>query len=631
MHPIAYLANVISNTPSRRRVYSSRPAFSSPPRNDNNASEPQDLLHDVPTWSQMSFPLLLPEGDMDRSYASHRRRRRRHGDDTPQGGVVPLPGVDAARSPCPRDLRDPRDLPRLPYTPRPTRRQSRSPSPPLGSSYTLARSTFARSTLALLLLCILSLPLVSSAPNCLRFADSDSINQLFIDGGPGTKVHLCPSKLYRLSGTIVFTAADQELATAGYPTGAERATIRVEGSEVTAIQGDCRRCARVGVRSMVIDGNRRKKGRGIVDTGGLVVLGGNEGQTITDCKIRDPRGFTAIHYREGDKLSCTGAVIEKNEIGPVGDEYDPKVDGPDPELSELGRPLAAGLSMACKDSVVRDNTFIDNTDASIVLYCSPGTVVSGNRISARKASAMAGILMVDSTPWNGDYTGTIVKGNTIDAVSRTIRVGIGLGSAVWSDDVETVLKGGTVQANTLKGKWMGYGIAAAGLQGWTVKDNFDEAGHQGKRSARCFDEPINPGPMAFMYTKSSITDSTFQSGFKDHIFQYGRSRSEITTRSLLPRRSSALASTLLTRGSRVHRRHRGFQGSSSCQTHRGLPWAQASTGGSQGSEGESQRRASGSRRGCRRGCRREGRLARGQAKASQTWSPCSRPGPRSCS
>jgi hypothetical protein len=545
----------------------------------------------------MRFPSLpVPEGDTDRSYPAQRRRRRRHDDDTPQGGVVPLPGADASFSPR---------FGQIPH--KPPRRHPHPHSPPLSFGSKAARLTFAQSTLALLLLCILSLPLVSSAPNCLRFADSDSINQLFIDGGPGTKVHLCPSKLYRLSGTIVFTAADQELATAGYPTGAERATIRVEGSEVTAIQGDCRRCARVGVRSMVIDGNRRKKGRGIVDTGGLVVLGGNEGQTITDCKIRDPRGFTAIHYREGDKLSCTGAVIEKNEIGPVGDEYDPKVDGPDPELSELGRPLAAGLSMACKDSVVRDNTFIDNTDASIVLYCSPGTVVSGNRISARKASAMAGILMVDSTPWNGDYTGTIVKGNTIDAASRTIRVGIGLGSAVWLDDVETVLKGGTVQANTLKGKWMGYGIAAAGLQGWTVKDNFDEAGHQGKRSARCFDEPINPDPMAFMYTKSSITESTFQSGFEDHIFQYGESRGGITRRGLLRRRSCPFASAALTRYSRVHRRYGGLQGSRSCETHRGLPWAQASTGASQGSEGESQ---GGTRtRWSWRGCRREGQLA----------------------
>jgi hypothetical protein len=278
-----------------------------------------------------------------------------------------------------------------------------------------------------------------------------------------------------------------------------------------------------------VDGNRRKKGRAIEDVAGLVILGGNEGQRISDCKIRDPRGFTAVHVREGDKLSCTGAVVEKNEIGPVGDEYDPAVDGPDPEVSPLGRPLADGLSIACKDSIIRDNTFIDNSDASIVIYCSPGTVVSGNRITAKKVDAMAGILMVDVTPWNGDYTGTIVKGNTIDASSRTIRVGIGIGSAVWSDDVESVLKGGTVQANTIKGHWMGYGIAARGLSSWTVKENVDEARHQGVLGPRCFGEPVNPEPMPFVFTESSITDSTFQSGFEDHAFEYGMSRTTGST------------------------------------------------------------------------------------------------------
>jgi hypothetical protein len=379
---------------------------------------------------------------------------------------------------------------------------------------------------SILLLCILvTLPLVRSAPTCLRFADAVTINQLFTDGGPGTKVLLCPSKVYHLTSTIVFTAADQELATFGYPTGPERATLRVETPNLaTAIQGDCRRCARIKVQSLIIDGNRAGLGRMLeFDPSGLIVIGGNEGQTIKQCQIMDPRGFTAVHVREGDKLSCTGAVIEKNEIGPVGDEYDPAVDGDDPEMSPIGRPLADGISIACRDSFVRDNTFFDNTAAAIVIYCSPGTIVQANHIYAKKASMMGGILMVDSTPFDGDYSKMVVKSNIINAVSRTIRVGIGIGAAVWSDDIDMILKGGSVIANGFKGNYMGYSIAAAGLNAWTIKDNWDESVHQGKRSARCFDEPVNPEPMSFLYYGDTVKESDIQSGFTDGEFQYGMS------------------------------------------------------------------------------------------------------------
>jgi hypothetical protein len=386
----------------------------------------------------------------------------------------------------------------------------------------LAVPTLAR-LLPVLLIALALLSPTLAAPSCLRFADYNNINQAFTDGGPGTKVFLCPGKTYRLTGTIVFTSADQELATFGHPTGSDRATLLLNGDFATAIQGDCRRCARVSLSSLIIDGNRRKLGR-IVDQAlstGLIVFGGNEGQTIDNNWIKDPRGFTAIHIREGDKLQCKGATLEKNEIGPVGEEYNAEVDGPDPEMSPLGRPLADGVSIACKDSYVRDNTFYDNTDAAVVIYGSPGTIVHSNNIQSRKLSSMAGILMVDSTPFDGDYTGMIVRNNMIDAATRIIRLGIGVGPPVWSDDTETVLKGGSVIGNGLRGKYMGYGIAAAGLDGWTIKDNWDEAVHGGEKSARCFEEPVNPDPVAFLHNSALIKNSEIQEGFVDQPFEYG--------------------------------------------------------------------------------------------------------------
>ncbi|KAK4683969.1 hypothetical protein P7C73_g6236, partial [Tremellales sp. Uapishka_1] len=347
---------------------------------------------------------------------------------------------------------------------------------------------------------------------------------MFSDGGPGAKIHLCPGKTYRLSSTITFTSADQELATFGYPTGDERATLVVSGGEVaTAVQGDCRRCKRATIRNLIIDGNRATLGR-MPDANlatGLIVIGGNEGhQSILECLIKDPRGFTAVHVREGDKLACSGAVIAGNQIGPVGEEFNEAVDGPDPEMSPLGRPLGDGVSIACRDSQVVDNTFVDNTDASIVIYCSPGTLVSRNTIQTEHLSSMAGILAVDSTPFDGDYAGMTISKNTIHAKNHAIRVAIGIGSAVWSDDNETVLRGGKVVGNKLTGHHLGFGIAAAGLDDWTIKENWDDGFHSGKRTTRCFDDPPNPDPMAFMYNQQTVKGGFIQREFKNHEFAY---------------------------------------------------------------------------------------------------------------
>lgn len=375
----------------------------------------------------------------------------------------------------------------------------------------------------LLLLALLSLlsPVTAAAPQCLRFADYDSINALFVSGGPGTKVHLCPGKVYRLSGSIIFTAADQELATAGYPTDSSRAVLRAQGHAITAIQGDCRRCKGVSIRSVVVDGNRKKLGRSRPDedSTGLVVLGGNEGQTIRDTVLKDPRGYTALHVREGDKLQCKGASILNNVIGPVGEEYDEEKDGEDPEQSPLGRPLASGLSLACRDSIVRDNTFVDNTESAITIFCSPGSTIENNRISTQSATAIAGVLMVDSGPFDGDYSGVQVRHNTIHAIGAHMRIGIGMGAAVLSDDTDTILKGASITENIIKGDKLSYGIAAAGLEDWTIEDNTLEGTYSGKATPRCFSDVELPQPAKMVVHKQRVKGAV-QPGYDDHAFQY---------------------------------------------------------------------------------------------------------------
>lgn len=376
--------------------------------------------------------------------------------------------------------------------------------------------------IALITLCSTAL----AASDCLRVADHQIINGHFSDGGPGTKVYLCPGVEYTLRGTVVFTAADQELATLGYPSGDKRAILRIDSERIaTAVQGDCRRCARVAVRNLIINGSRRTFGR-VRDPNnspGLIVLGGAVGQTVRECHISDPRGFTAIHVREGPRLNCRGAVIEQNEITSVGEEYDKEYDGADPESSPWGRPLADGISIACRDSFVRDNVLTDCTDAGIVVYCSPGTKIENNRVTTENRGAIGGILLVDSSPFKGDYSGVMVRDNILDASGRSMRVGIGLGLSILSDDIETILKGGSVISNRLTGSYMGYGIAAAGLSGWTIEDNWDDARYEGEPSERCFDEPVNPPPQAFIYNSATLEKSKVQDGFFDSDFAYSES------------------------------------------------------------------------------------------------------------
>jgi hypothetical protein len=80
------------------------------------------------------------------------------------------------------------------------------------------------------------------------------------------------------------------------------------------------------------------------------------------------RGWTAIQLREGDNLSCEGALIEDNKIGPAGEEWIIEMDGEDPENSPRGRPLASGLSIACRGSTVVRNVSPDCAIDGLLVY-----------------------------------------------------------------------------------------------------------------------------------------------------------------------------------------------------------------------------------------------------------------------
>jgi hypothetical protein len=193
------------------------------------------------------------------------------------------------------------------------------------------------------------------------------------------------------------------------------------------------------LRDAQIDGMRRDAPRiRASDAGGNIEMGGpNAHQLVSHVRSFDPRGWTCLHVAEGalpvsvseeggevpspSASSCSNATVEHNDIGPCG------ANGTDE--------WADGISFSCAAGSVRMNRVFNPTDGGIVLFGSPGTLVENNTIMVHEVrvrrplfllcalliwycyshqqTLLGGINMVDYDPWNGNYTDTVVRNNTI--------------------------------------------------------------------------------------------------------------------------------------------------------------------------------------------------------------------------
>lgn len=178
----------------------------------------------------------------------------------------------------------------------------------------------------------------------------------------------------------------------------------------------------------------------------------------------------------------------------------------------------------CNLGLCISQSFVDTTNSAISIFGSPSSTITHNKITSRSLGQMGGILLVDPSPFPESYTSTVVEKNTIDALGAIIRVAIGIGAPVWSDDTETIIHSGTVRDNVLKGYWMGYGIVASGVSNFTVVENMSTARHSGLRGDRCpgslEGEKENSPPMAFL-KDGNTADGEFQRDFVDGSIQYG--------------------------------------------------------------------------------------------------------------
>lgn len=346
---------------------------------------------------------------------------------------------------------------------------------------------------------LLAGPAQAQGRGCLPWGDQTTINARL--QARGDVAVLCQNAVFELTGPVVFTADGQQLYTEGFPTDDRRALLRLTSSTATsAIVATDR--SDVLIANLVIDGNRPqlgpKSGDALVLAGGVAV-----GQVIRANRIFEPRSWSALHLHEGPEPRCRHALVEDNVIGPAG-----RYDGT----------WADGISFACTESVVRRNTIVDATDGGIVVFGARGSVIHDNLIRAETRVLLGGINMVDHAPYDGDYAGTVVRDNIIEAAGATIRIGLGMGPRVWTclegaaHEANPTLRGATVTGNELRGAPFQYGFVVDGVRDWTVTGNRSSATHAGVPELDCRGRLADP-PAAFLIERARAT-GTFQDEFR---------------------------------------------------------------------------------------------------------------------
>jgi hypothetical protein len=334
---------------------------------------------------------------------------------------------------------------------------------------------------------------------CISSGHENAINRALT--APGSVAVLCRNAVFLLGGPVVFTADGQEIHTEGYPTDDGRALLRIASSSVTTAV-DMRDRSDVVLRNVVIDGNRPtygpRSGEALIRAGGRA-----SGQVVREVKAFEPRSWSTLHLFEGGDPYCTDAIVEDNELGPAG-----RSDGT----------WADGISLACANSVVRNNTIVDATDGAIVIFAAPGSIVEDNVIRAETRVLLGGINMVDYPVYGGDFGGTRVRGNVIDASGAVVRVAMAMGWRVWvcldpATPDDPTIRGASVTGNTLRGEHMQYGYAVDGVRDWTVTGNVDLATHTGVPTVGCNGRVASP-PAGFQIHRERAS-GTFQAEFAE--------------------------------------------------------------------------------------------------------------------
>ena len=375
-------------------------------------------------------------------------------------------------------------------------------------------------------------PLPSSTITCLDSSVNDTvITSLFYYGGANTVINLCASAQISLTNAVFFWGTGQTLQTVGLPTGSTRATLTVTGQNQTcAIYGAQAGNDYATLQNVIINGNRPAMGIYASGLASIELGGNNAGHKVTNIWSYEPRAWSAMHMIEGTNLACSASTVTNSQFGPCG--HAPSGADQFRRMKRMTRQSkrdtgtyspgewADGISMACQGSTVSGNTITDATDGAIVVFGAPGSSITGNHIIAESRNLLGALNGVDFGPFNGEYTGTVVSGNTVDARNAMIKTGIALGPLAWgvyqqysSDyfNYDGTWTGNTFTTTGANG-YFNFGIAISGHKNPTVlKNNFVNANFGGVQSSSCLYGTPNVQPL--ILSAPTVSGQTVQSDF----------------------------------------------------------------------------------------------------------------------
>ena len=349
---------------------------------------------------------------------------------------------------------------------------------------------------------LLAVPAVSAPPaaaavGCLASGTEAEINAALV--GPGAVAELCPGAVFNLHNRVTLSAPFQRLTTQGQPTDGSRALLRIANPSMTNAVWAMEQTGAV-IEHIRVDGMGIEFGTRSGSP--LVVMGGNAtDQTMRRVAAGNVRGWPVFHFFEGAIVNtvpaCQRGTVIDNELGPTTFDF------------------GTAIMLACGNTLVQGNLIRDATDTGITIFGAPGSLVRWNTIVAETQELAMGIAMADFAPMGGNFTGTAVDGNVIDARGAFIRNAITLGPRVygWCDGpAAQPVRGGVVTNNTLRGQFMGYGIAVAGVENFHIGGNVDQSRHVGQASPGC--GGVQPLPSGFLYHSQHTVGTVLQPEFR---------------------------------------------------------------------------------------------------------------------
>jgi len=347
----------------------------------------------------------------------------------------------------------------------------------------------------------------------------------------GADLELESGKVYNIDATLKLTTAGQRIYTKEADNIRDYAIIRlVNPTLVTIINAEGLK--NVVIEKVRIDGNRDnlQPVAGKIPMKPFISLGksGGDDQVVKNCIITNARcsgGWAAIHVHE----NAFRTVVQDNII--FGSGVDVLGNG----RSALEYPFGwgDGISVAARNSVVKNNLIIDAADEGVMVQGAPGTMVKDNVVVAFSREVLGGIALIDPAEYclldplknTYDYSGIEVSNNLVHALGARVHIGYPCGMDVWSWKVgnEKTIVGAEVTDNEMIGEVGGYGVAVGGVKNFKITGNKISAVFEERGDGLHNNPPDEPA--AFIYDKARTFDCELQQEFvpsKKHIIHLMR-------------------------------------------------------------------------------------------------------------